>query len=59
MSAILFLYRHILHIELEESSLAEFRPQRAKTVPTVLSKEEAKLLIAKMTGVYKLMTQSP
>ena len=44
-SAILFLYRHTLHIELDEAALARFRPQRAKTVPTVLSKEETKRLI--------------
>ncbi len=57
LSAILFLYRHVLHLELDESILAEFRPQRAKTVPTVLSREEARLVISKMTGTYKLMTQ--
>jgi hypothetical protein len=37
LSAILFLYRHILHIELDEVSLAEFRPQRAKTIPTCMN----------------------
>src|SRR5690349_21603049 len=34
ISAILFLYRHVLHIQLDEASLAEFRPQRSKNVPT-------------------------
>jgi len=56
-SAILFLYRHVLHIELDELQLAELRPQRSKTVPTVLSKEEAKRLIANLTGVNKLIAQ--
>jgi site-specific recombinase XerD len=41
ISAILFLYRHVLHIPLEET-LANFRPKRAKNIPTVLSKEEVK-----------------
>lgn len=30
-----FLYRHVLHIALDELALTEFRPQRAKAVPTV------------------------
>jgi integron integrase len=56
-SAILFLYRHTLHIELDEAALARFRPQRAKTVPTVLSKEETKRLIGSLTGTPKLIAQ--
>lgn len=56
-SAILFLYRHVLHIELDELALAEFRPQRAKTIPTVLSKEEVKRVIRNLTGVYKIIAQ--
>ncbi len=57
LSAILFLYRHVLHIPLDESNLAEFRPQRTKTVPVVLSKEEAKAVISNLTGVYKIVAQ--
>ncbi len=56
-SAILFLYRHILHTELDEIELARLRPQRTKTVPTVLSKDEAKRLIANLTGTPKLIAQ--
>lgn len=56
-SAILFLYRHTLHIELDEAALARFRPQRAKTVPTVLSKDETKRLIGSLTGTPKLIAQ--
>ncbi|MDO9302156.1 MAG: integron integrase [Anaerolineales bacterium] len=57
LSAILFLYRHVLHIELDEASLSEFRPQRAKTVPTVMSKDEVKRVFANLTGVNKLVSQ--
>ena len=57
ISAILFLYRHVLHIELDETRLAEFRPQRAKSIPTVLSKEEVKRIIDPMQGVHKLIVQ--
>ena len=57
-SAILFLYRHVLHIELDELQLAELRPQRSKTMPTVLSKDEVKRLIANLTGTNKLIAQT-
>jgi len=57
ISAIFFLYRHVLHIELDETHLAEFRPQRAKSIPTVLSKEEVKRIIDLMQGVHKLIVQ--
>ncbi len=56
-SAILFLYRHVLHIELDELQLAELRPQRAKTVPVVLSKDEVKRLIANLSGTDQLIAQ--
>lgn len=54
-SAILFLYRHVLYIELDAAAPAQFRPQRAKTVPTVLSREEVKRLIANLTSTPKLI----
>lgn len=50
ISAILFLYRHVLHISLDESLVADFRPQRAKNIPTVLSKEEVKQIIDRLQG---------
>lgn len=56
-SAILFLYRHTLHMEMDEAALARFRPQRSRTVPTVLSREEVKRLIANLTGTNKLIAQ--
>ncbi len=57
ISAVLFLYRNVLNIELDEMALLPIRPTRPKRLPTVLSKDEAKNVISKMTGVYKLMTQ--
>jgi len=57
LSALLFLYRHVIHVQLDESALAEFRPQRAKVTPTVLSKDEAKRVILQLAGVYKIMAQ--
>lgn len=57
LSAILFLYRHILNIELEDETLYRLRPQKGKTVPVVLSRSEAKQVIAGLTNVYKIVTQ--
>lgn len=57
LSAILFLYRHVLNMPLEEAALAPIRPTRPKRIPTVLSKDEVKNTIAQMTGTYKLVTQ--
>lgn len=56
-SAILFLYRHVLHTELDEFALLEFRPQRAKTIPTVLSRNEVKRLFTNLTGTPRLVAQ--
>jgi integron integrase len=57
MSAILFLYRYVLCIQLDEKALIPMRPTRPKRVPTVLSREEAKHGVAKMEGIYKIMAQ--
>ena len=57
ISAILFLYRNVLNIKLDETRLTPIRPTRPKRVPTVLSREEAKKVIANMDGIYKLMAQ--
>lgn len=57
ISAILFLYRHVLHIPLDETLIADFRPQRAKNIPTTLSKEEVRQIINHMQGAAKLAAQ--
>jgi integron integrase len=57
ISSILFLYRKVLDMELDETALIHIRPTKPKRIPTVLSHEEAKKVIAIMQGVYKLMAQ--
>src|SRR5688572_1246449 len=57
ISAILFLYRHVLNIQLDDKALIPIRPTKPKRVPTVLSRDEAKKVIANMDGIYKLMGQ--
>ncbi len=56
LSAILFLYRHVLlqKIEFPTDLIRAKKPDR---LPTVLSKAEALAVIQKMNGVPKLMTQ--
>jgi integron integrase len=57
ISAILFLYRSLLHIQLDEKLIEFVRPKKGKRVPNVLSKEEARTVINAMTNPYKLMAQ--
>jgi integron integrase len=57
ISAILFLYRNVLQVELDENALLPIRPGRPKRVPTVLSRDEARRVISRMDGVHKLMAQ--
>ncbi len=55
LSAILFLYRQVLHKELEPVILPTAK--RPKHIPAVLTRQEAIHIIDHMTGIYKLMTQ--
>lgn len=57
LSAILFLYRNVLQVTLDETVLPPLRPQKNKRVPTVLSKDEVRAVISRLDGVYKLMAQ--
>lgn len=57
ISAILFLYRNVLVIQLDEKALIPIRPTKPKRVPTVLSKNEARNVISTMDGIYKIMAQ--
>ncbi len=57
ISAILFLYRNLLNIQLDDTLIEFVRPKKGKRVPTVLSKDEAKAVINSMTYPYKLMAQ--
>ncbi|MEB2334226.1 MAG: integron integrase [Anaerolineaceae bacterium] len=57
ISAILFLYRNVLEIQLDESKLNFIRPKKGKRIPNVLSVSEAKEIIANMAYPYKLMAQ--
>lgn len=56
LSAITFLYRHVLHTELQFPA-DTIRPGRSKPLPVVLTPSEARSLINNMHGLPKLMTK--
>jgi integron integrase len=56
LSAILFLYRHVLHKEIEFPTDI-VRAEKSKTLPTVLTHQEALAVINKMHGTPQLMTK--
>jgi len=57
LSAIIFLYRYVLNVELDQTILSAVRPQKPKHIPTVLSKQEARKVIDRLDGVFRLLTQ--
>lgn len=57
LSSIVFLYRYVLNVELDQTILNAVRPRRPKRIPTVLSKQEAKKVIDQMDGLFRLLTQ--
>jgi site-specific recombinase XerD len=58
LSAILFLYRHVLQIDIEIPNEI-LRAEKSKTIPVVLTHAEAMKVIAKMNGVTQLMAKNP
>ena len=55
-SAILFLYRYVLHIDLPETINA-VRAKKPKRLPVVLTREEVRCVIDQLDGTPKLMVQ--
>ena len=53
-SALLFLYRHVLDITLDDRINA-LRAKRSRHLPTVLTPQEARNVIAQMTGVHRIL----
>jgi len=53
LSALLFLYRHVLYQELGPINALRAKP--SKHLPTVLSKNEVTLLLDRLTGVHSLL----
>ncbi|MDX1600939.1 MAG: integron integrase [Anaerolineales bacterium] len=57
LSAILFLYKEVLKQPLPERELQSVRAKRPQRVPTVLSKDEVRALLACLQGSNKLLAQ--
>jgi len=56
LNALVFLYKHVLQIELGDFGHME-RAKRPRRLPTVLTKEEAKRVLAAMPGTYGVMAK--
>ncbi|MGQ9841884.1 MAG: integron integrase [Anaerolineae bacterium] len=55
-SALLFLYREVLHRELD-APVHALRAKASQHIPTVLTKDEARQVIAPLAGVYQLQAK--
>ncbi len=55
LSAILFLYRQVLHREIEP--ILPSSAKRPERLPTVLTREEVLQVISRLSGTHKLMAQ--
>lgn len=56
LNAIVFLYKHVLRIELGDFGHIE-RSKRPERLPTVMAKSEVSRVLAAMSGTYGLMTK--
>lgn len=56
LSALLFLYREVLHLELD-LDLDAVRAKRSRYLPTVLTPEEVKAIIVHLSGIHRLVAQ--
>jgi len=55
-SALLFLYKDVLGVDMSEWNIQALRAQERKRIPVVLTKDEVKLVIENLKGIYKLIT---
>ncbi len=55
-SALLFLYKDVLGVDMSEWNIQALRAQERKRIPVVLTKDEVKVVIENMKGIYKLIT---
>jgi len=57
LSALLFLYREVLKKDLDPYSIDAVRAKRPKRLPTVMTREEVRAVIAALSGMHQLMAQ--
>ncbi len=54
-SALLFLYRDVLGIDMSEWNIQSLRAQERKRIPVVLTREEVQKIILNTSGIYNLI----
>ncbi|MBU1217408.1 integron integrase [bacterium] len=54
-SAILFLYKEVLGIDMSNQNIQALRAQERKHIPVVLTKEEVQNILENVTGIYQLL----
>jgi len=54
-SALLFLYKEVLGVDMSEWNIQALRAQERKRVPVVLTKEEVEIVLGNLNGTYKLV----
>lgn len=54
-SAILFLYKEVLGLDLSHENIQALRAQERKHIPVVLTKDEVQKILANLTGIYQLI----
>ena len=54
-SALLFLYREVLGIDMSEENIQALRAQERKHIPVVLTRDEVKSIIENLSGIYQLI----
>ncbi len=54
-SALLFLYRDVLGIDMSEWNIQALRAHERHHIPVVLTKEEVRLILDNLNGIYKLI----
>jgi integron integrase len=55
-SALLFLYKEVLGVDISEWNIQALRAQERKRIPVVLTKDEVKLVMGNLKGIYNLIT---
>ena len=57
LSALLFLYRQVLNLPLDDMNIREIRARKPKRLPTVLTQSEVQRVLAHLTGNHLLMAR--
>lgn len=56
-SALLFLYREVLGVDISTWNIQALRAQQRKHIPVVLTKDEVQNIILNMNGIYQLIVK--